>query len=234
MSEAAEATLEVVESLGIKVPIDRSVMSDTMRHVIRKGEYEKGEAKNLYRIVEPGERVLELGGGIGFLSSVIGRLQCAEKIVTVEANPELIPLIHTTHRLNGVEAEVIHAAAVGDEAIGSVSFSLDLDFWASGIKARKAKMVRTVVEVPALALGALVRTYRPTMLIADVEGTEIELFQRPSDIDGVQKVLVEVHDKMIGPRGIKQLFDFFSAAGFYVDVRLTIYGVVLFRRLEQD
>ena len=233
MSEAADATMEVVESLGVKIPIDPAIVSEHIQKVIRAGEYEKAEAKNLYRIVEDGERLVELGGGIGLLSTLVGLLGRAETIVTVEANPQLIPLIRATHRLNEVTVEVIHGAAVGDETTATVPFSLEADFWASSLAPRKRDRVVGVVEVPAVSLRSLVKTYRPTMLIIDVEGTEGELLQHASDLDGVRKVMIEVHEKALRPVGVKRLFDFFSAAGFYVDVGMSVFGVILFRRLEQ-
>lgn len=231
MAQLAEPTREVIEVRGVRLPVDPTIMSEVIQDVVRRGEYENGEAKSVARILEAGDRVLELGGGIGYLSALIGTLGLADHIVTVEANPALIPVIRATHALNGVKAEVIHGAAVADEAAEPLRFSLDEHFWASSLTPRKQKGIQSMVEVPAAVLGELVRAHRPTFLIVDVEGSEVELLTRAEDIAGVNKVLIEVHDKAIGPHGVKQLFDFFSAAGFYLDVRLSVYGIMLFRRL---
>jgi FkbM family methyltransferase len=233
LSDATTTNLEVIESKGVKLPIDPSVMSEHLQEVIRAGHYEKGEAKHLTEIVEPGERVLELGGGIGFLSALIGLTGRAEKIAVVEANPALIPLIRMTHRLNGVDAEVIHGAAVADLTATVLRFSIDVDFWASSLKPRKSKGVKSVIEVPAVALQTLLKIYRPTFMIVDVEGSEVDLLCGTADLGSVKKLIVEVHEKAIGPAGIKRLFDGMSAAGFYMDVRSVQPGVVLFRRLPE-
>ncbi len=231
MPELTDAVCEVVESMGVRLPVDPQIMSEVMCQTIRSGRYEKSEAKNLPSVVEPGERVLELGAGIGFLSAVIAGLGRAEAIVAVEANPELIPLIHKTHALNGVRAAVIHAAVVADDAGKTVSFPIAEDFWSSSLAPRKGVEMRDVVEVPAISLRRLIEAHRPTLLIVDVEGSELELFSRPEDLEGVRAVLMEVHQKIIRPAGVKRLFDFLSAAGFYVDVRQLSPEVVLFRRL---
>jgi FkbM family methyltransferase len=232
MDGAGVTSLEVVEIRGVKIPIDPTIMSDYIQEALRTGEYENAEAKRLFRIVEQGERVLELGGGIGYLSALIGNLGLAEHIATVEANPALIDLIKTTHALNGVRAEVINGAVVAQKTTETLSFSLSAHFWASSLKLRKAKEVVSTIEVPALSLGDLVREHRPTFMIIDVEGTEVELLENPEDLAGVRKVLLEVHERAFGPRGVKQLFDYFSAAGFYPDLYLALPCMALFRRLE--
>jgi len=228
-----EAAFEIVESMGVKLPIDPTVVSPAVAESIRAGNYEKSEAKNLARIVEPGDRVLELGGGLGYLSAVISRMDRAEAIVVVEANPGLIPLIRITHGLNGASVLVVHAAVVADDDVQSLPFPVEADFWASGLAPRKGKIVQQIVEVPAISLSRLVAAHRPTMMIIDVEGSEAELLSRVEDLAGVHAVLIEVHEKVIGPAGVKRLFDFFSAAGFYVDVRLISTRVVVFRRLAK-
>ncbi len=107
------APREIVELQGVRIAIDPAIMSDKIQRQIRNGKYERGEARNLPEIIEPGERLLELGGGIGFLSALAALQRRAEVIVVIEANPELIPVIRETHRLNGVTAQVLNAAVVG-------------------------------------------------------------------------------------------------------------------------
>ena len=148
MGELVAPSLEVIEVRGVKLPIDPTIMSEKMQGVVRTGDYENGEAKTVARILEPGDRVLELGGGMGYLSALIGTLGLAEHIATVEANPQLIPIIRATHALNGVKAEVIHGAAVADKTAETLQFSLDADFWASTLKPQKQKRIRPAHRRP--------------------------------------------------------------------------------------
>ena len=104
----ADEPFEIVDLHGVRVPIDPGVMSEMMQSVIRSGKYEASEAARVPKLIEDGERVLEIGGGIGYLSALIARENKAEAIVVFEANPGLIRLIETTHRLNGVQAVVRH------------------------------------------------------------------------------------------------------------------------------
>ncbi|MBY0397947.1 MAG: FkbM family methyltransferase, partial [Thermoleophilia bacterium] len=93
---------EVIETLGIKVPFVPSIVTPKIERPMRRGRYEGGEAKALRKVLRPGDRVLELGAGVGLLSTISAMVKGVERVTAVEANPGLIPLIRETHRLNGI------------------------------------------------------------------------------------------------------------------------------------
>lgn len=222
--------LEIIEIQGVKLPLDPEVMSPTLIEALRTGEYERAEGKKLAKMIEPGERVLELGAGIGFLSSLVAATGQAEKIVAVEANPALIPLMRRTHALNGVGAEVVHAAVVGEKTSDTVRFTLDEDFWASSIKPKKRQYLRGFVDVPTAAIGDLIRDHGPSFLIIDIEGGETDLLPH-LDLSGVRRAVMELHLKEIGHRGVAAVFDCFARQGLGYDMRFSMGGLVVFSRL---
>jgi hypothetical protein len=85
---------EVAILHGIRLELRPDVMSDRMISVIRKGSYENGEARQIPKIVDRNERLVELGGGIGFISSLAAKQEKVASVTVYEANPLLIPLIH--------------------------------------------------------------------------------------------------------------------------------------------
>ncbi len=221
---------EVIEHRGVKLPIVPGVMSEDMQAFLRAGEYENSEAKQLPGLVEPGERLLELGGGIGFLSTLVAQKQAAA-IVVYEANPELIDVIKATHRLNGVASVVRNAVAAPVKTAETAPFYLHNNFWASSLTPFKAKNLRRVVDVPIVALGEVLREHAPTLLVVDIEGGEVDLLAG-GELHGVRKVYMELHPKVIGQVGVKLVFDRLSAQGFAYDTDHSRAGVVLFRRVE--
>jgi FkbM family methyltransferase len=225
----AVCELETTEMMGVRLPLDPSVMSPLILKTLRAGEYERGEAKNLPNLLEPGERLLELGGGIGFLSALAGIQGKTEAITVVEANPALIPLIHATHALNGVEATVINGAVVGERRSETTSFCVAEDFWASSLSPRKSHALSHRVEVPTIAVMDLVREHRPTMMIIDVEGGETDLFPA-LQLDGVRLVVMELHEKVIRRAGVKTVFDGLAGQGLYYNTHFSMKGVVVFTR----
>ncbi len=93
---------EIITSSGIKVPFVPAIITPKIERPMRNNRYEGGECAALRRILRPGDRVLELGAGVGLLSTVAGLIEGIGSVTTIEANPDLIPLIRETHRLNGV------------------------------------------------------------------------------------------------------------------------------------
>jgi FkbM family methyltransferase len=232
MHALAEGELEVVEILGVKAPLDPEVMSPRLIELIRAGEYERGEAKRLAGMLEPGERLLELGAGVGFLSALIGIHDRTAAIVAVEANPALVPLIRRTHALNGVRSEVINAAVVGERRGPTASFTVGEDFWASSLTPRRKLAIREVVDVPTVAIADLMAEHRPTFLIMDVEGGEAEVVPH-LELTGVRRALVELHHKVIGFEGVRAVFEHFHAQGFVYDTRFSNKTVIVFTRLSE-
>jgi FkbM family methyltransferase len=232
VSAAPSDTMEIVELFGVRVALDPAAMSPEMCAHIRAGTYETREAQFLPRIIDSGERLLELGGGVGLLSAIASRTGRAAAITLVEANPELAPTIRRTFELNGMAAEVVNAAVVAASTSETLPFYLHEHFWASSLAPVKKRLRRGVVDVPAAVLDELVLRHRPTFLIVDVEGTEVELVEG-SQLPGVQKILMELHHKVIGAAGVKRVFDRLSQLGFGYDPIFSQAGVVLFRRVVE-
>ncbi len=165
-------------------------------------------------------------------SALVALQRKADFIAVVEANPALIPLIERTHRANGVHAEVRNAAVVSSKDRETAPFYLHHDFWASSLEPIKPKHLKAVIDIPLLGLDELIRAYAPTMLIIDVEGSETELLNDVR-LDGVRKVFMEIHHKVIGQRGVKAIFDYFSREGFCYDSRFSQFATVLFSRMDE-
>ncbi|MGG7567769.1 glycosyltransferase family 2 protein [Rhodovulum sp. DZ06] len=101
----------VIEIDGLRLPLDPRIVTRRIEKALRKGRYEKGERRALAALLRPGDRVLELGGGLGLVSAMAALQDGVERVVVVEANPDLLPVIARTHRLNGVAtAEIVHGA----------------------------------------------------------------------------------------------------------------------------
>lgn len=224
------SSLEIVEIRGVKAPLDPSIMSETMMAVIRSGAYEGREAEKLPELVEEGERIVEIGGGIGYLSALVGKLGRAASIAVIEANPQLIPIIEHTHALNGVSAVVRHAVVAPVKTAPTLPFYLHQEFWASSLIPVKKRHRVGVVQTPVISIAEMLEDHAPTLLIIDIEGGEVDLLEG-ARLDGVQKILMEVHFKVIGFAGMKLVFDRLSEQGFAYDARHSAQAVVVFQRV---
>lgn len=223
---------KIITHKGVRLPIDPAIMSKNIIEAIEKGRYEHKESAELERMIELGERILELGAGLGFISTLCKRNIKTEAVRSFEANPLLIPVIRQVHALNGVSGiEVENAVLLNARGDATVPFYVRRDFWASSLSPKPFGYEK-VIDVPVRSFNAEIESFRPTMIICDIEGGELDLFLN-ANLTGVRKVYIEVHQNVLGRRGIKTLFDAFSARNFHYDQWHSSGGVVLFSSLAR-
>lgn len=215
---------------GITIPFYESIFTDNIVRAIRNGYYEDLEAKELPNIVEAGDRVLELGAGIGFISALLAKDGRPEAIRTYEANPHLIPVINDLHELNGISTvEVFNTILSNEPNLKEVPFYIRRDFWASS-STLPAKYDE-VISVPVTSFSKVVEEFRPTLIVCDIEGGELEIF-RNANLAGVKKIYVEIHQRIIGRSGVRDLFNALSSRGFHYDQFHSNGSVILFSRVD--
>ena len=218
---------------GVRINPDNHALSPSMRARICSANYEVHEARCVTTLVEPEEIVLELGGGIGYISSLVWNTGRASQIVVVEANPDTIPVIQETHTLNNVKALVLNGVAMPDCGKESfIPFYVRSDFWASSLSPEPWGYSREV-SVPCLDFKALLATHKPSLLICDIEGGEANLLGSIPCMPSVKKIVIELHQDVTGAEGIRDIFLNLSKQGFAYDPLLSQRGVVVFRRLNK-
>ncbi|KAA2317192.1 FkbM family methyltransferase [Pseudooceanicola sediminis] len=220
---------EILDLHGIKVPLYADVVTPKIERQMRVGHYEAGESRAARAFVRAGDRVLELGGGLGVISSVVGRIEGVEKVLSIEANPQLIEVIRETQRLNGVDRCEVRHGVIDSHDRDSVAFYVRPDFWASsmtpdapvsGAQSGAVDAERPghheTVSVPGLSLDRLVQEFRPSVLIADIEGGELDLFES-SALNGVRTIIIELHPGVYGTAGQERILSTLRGLGFVID-----------------
>ena len=207
---AADAVLPFTLS-GIFLEIPRSMLTPELWLAFEAGYYEGSEISALRSAIRPGDTVLEVGAGVGFISAFVQRALGATTVWVIEANEALIPTIHRTHQLNNVSATVL--TGVAGRSDGPVSFHHQAAFWASSVLPLPDSQATTV---PGIDLGRVICEMQPDVLVVDIEGGERDLFAG-LDLSGVRKIVVEVHHPQIGSSGIAECFAALQNAGFAYD-----------------
>ncbi len=199
---------------------------------LEAGKYEGFEARAARMRVKPGHRVLELGGGMGYVGSVCAAITGGENVVTVEANPDMLPVIRANLDRNGHQnATLVHGAVTGNGADGDVlEFRRGKAFWGSSI-VEEGKGGGDIVQVPLLRIGALLAEHKPHVVIMDIEGAEQHLFDAPWP-HHIRFVMLELHPARYPDTVIQRIFDCMSASNMTYDPRASSGGVVSFRRLK--
>jgi FkbM family methyltransferase len=237
-ADPADVAGEVVThgTSGLKLSLDRVVANDRIVEEIEAGRYEAEELSISCDYVRPEDRVLELGAGVGFISAGVMRRVGPTFYAAVEADARLIPHIRRTHALNDIfGAKVLNAAFASDPDVlarGSVSFTLHREFWRSGIGQDQPGITETVA-VPAVDASAFLAENRINVLIADIEGAELDLL-RHLDTAGVERVVLELHPQRFGLQGVAEVFALLGARGFAYDAGPSRGPVVCFRKIGTD
>jgi FkbM family methyltransferase len=220
-----------VRRLGIDIPIDPSVMSWVIRLALRFGFYETKEAAQLDKFIEDGEVVLELGTGIGFVSTVIARNPRVARLVSYEANSRMMPFIRrlTSENLGAKlsKAEFRNAVLFNNPSDSHANFYVSRHFWGSSLMPIRDPVAVEKVRIDDFA--KVVGELKPTLIVADIEGGELPLF-RDAVLDGVDKIYLEVHPTRLGLGGLRELFANFERHGFVKDRAHSRRWVMLFRR----
>ncbi len=223
---------KILEISGVRIPYDDTIITPKIARSIEKGRYENDEVTGTPKFIKPDDRVIELGAGIGFISTFIATSLGVKNIMCVEADPNLCKFIRTVHKENGVTtAEVRNVVALNDAGdVGMIDFYVREPFWSSSLDGED-EYVKSV-EVQTIHLSSLIKEFNANTLIVDIEGGERDLFS-PLDLTGIDKVFLEIHTRKIKRIGIKMCFDALSDCGFAYDQQVSRGGSVLFRRIPK-
>lgn len=224
---------EVVTMNEIKVAIDGEVVSDQITAAMNRRQYEYVEAHVggwLYDTdeISPGQRILEIGAGLGFVGSSLNKSGKVEKIFSYEANPKLLPLIREAHQLNDVESEVRHFL-LGEEDAGFGSIFVPEHFWAANTRTA-GKSIE--YKVPNASFKKALVEIQPSFLLIDIEDGEAMLLNGVSELLSVHSVLIELHKRVIGRDGMVRLFEKMHSLGFGYDQRYSNGKVGLFQKIN--
>ena len=217
---------------GVLIPDAPHIITPAIRRAMVAGKFEAEEARELPRITRQGDVVLEIGAGIGFISTLLDRDDHVDRVIAVEANPRLMPYMADLHARNGVSKVHRKNAVLTNRAESKMTFYLRRDFWMGSLSAGPNPYEATV-EVPTESLDDVIRDNGVSLIVCDVEGAEAFLFE-DADLANVDRIYLELHDHVTGLAGVKSLIDALSTREFTLDPRHSIKSVVLFRRVEEN
>lgn len=190
------------------------------------GIYEGSEIRFVQRWLRPELDVVELGSSLGVVSSHCARkMEAGRRLVCVEANPALLPVLRRNLEEHASRQEVAVVNRALDYEAGEVELHVGGDTTASRVdRSATAGGEGRSVRVPATTLSALLREHALDRyaLVCDVEGAEAGIVDEDLDaLRGCQQAIVELHETTRkGSRiSVEQLAEGFRAAGLVVRAR---------------
>jgi len=199
-------------NFGIRLPLNIPAITPPIRKDIFFGGYEAKEAELVQKNIVSGDVVMEIGAGIGFLSSLCAKVTGNERVHAYEANPQLMETIQHVHKTNKV-SPFVYNVLLGD-GNGERTFWLEPDYWASSLIHGSEQAMP--IQVRQIDLNAEIDRIKPTFMIIDIEGGEYELLHL-ANLDSVVKLCIEVHPHVLGNQRISEILGWLFDAGFAID-----------------
>ncbi|WP_425099694.1 FkbM family methyltransferase [Tropicibacter sp. S64] len=203
-----------VECRGVRVP-PSPFLTETRMKRIAEGRYEREEIAGALSVIGTSDRVLEMGAGLGIVGAVIALNARPEAVLSFEANPNLIPYIKVLHAENALGERIALRNAVlvtAPDAPASMPFYLRSSFLGSSLIDQDGRQTERV-DVATAQFDDVRQTFRPTVLVIDIEGGELE-FLRHADLSGIRAVVIEFHPNVYGIEGAKTCKDLLRKQGF--------------------
>ena len=170
MNETA-ARDDMIASRGLSIPLDRDVLTPRLIKALKNQGYENKEADAITNLVRPHDVVMELGGGIGYISSLAAKSCHKGEVHSFEANPHLIPFIKRVHAANDLTNVHVNNALLGPQP-GSTTFYARRNLLASSMARMDGTDIISEEQVKIRDARSESQRIKPTILICDIEGAE--------------------------------------------------------------
>jgi FkbM family methyltransferase len=200
-------------------------ISNLGAHLSRHGSYEPGMEKIVATFLSPGATFVDLGANEGYFT-VIGARKCgaAGRVVAIEPQERLQPVIVENLRLNGIDwASVVNVAVTDKPGAVTIYLASDTNTGASGLH-RSAKYRLTTQQVVARTLAQVLDDERLTLvdlMKVDIEGFEYEALLGSPEIfrqHRVRALALELHPTILADRykNVVDITQMLAACGYKV------------------
>jgi len=219
--------MEPVLVHGLRVPVDREEVSPTIWSALVEGSYEAKEARLAPKAVRVGDRILELGAGIGIITSLLASVP-EVKVWAFEADPASVDLARRVLETNGRSNVELHQGLLTAGERREYTFYRRPDLWMSSLIEHQGAY-DDVIHLISDDIDAFVQRHAINLLVMDIEGAELELLSR-AELPGVERIFCELHDHLYGLEGIQQIMVQLARKGWAYDPRGSRGPCVLFNR----
>ena len=198
---------------GLTLYLPEAALKGNLERALSSGRYENHEADALLLHLRSGDRLMDLGAGLGFICALAAGVLGEDAVMGVEAGTETVKLARKNLAANGFEGVKVMKGAVVATGGGEVEFGQRPAFWASSLKGPEGWPENAaVIRVPARPIGMLLAKFAPTVICCDIEGGELEVLTQP--LPGVRLVVVETHPQVYGTEGVARISAALKAQGF--------------------
>lgn len=216
-----------IKVYGLTIPLNKSEISPVIWDALNQGHYETQESKICPQIAQPYDRILELGSGIGIVSSHLAKVQ-GVTIKAFDANPENIPLAKRIAEANNAYNIEFNHGLFTSGPPQTFNFYIRKDLWMSSLFINQGPFTH-IIEVKSYNIDEYLQNNPTDMLIMDIEGGELDILTNAT-LPGIQRIVVEVHDHLYPLSDLSRIFTALIQRGFLYEPRGSNGPILAFTR----
>jgi FkbM family methyltransferase len=216
----------IVNNGGLKLYLGEHATTSYARSIYRDS-HEAEEREVVSRNLDENDTVLECGAGLGMVTILCCQKVGSHRVHAFEANPAMEPVLRKNFALNNVSPN-LQIKLVGLEA-GETEFFVDPKFVVSSRYDRPGEN-RKAQTIPAVSLQSLIDSIKPSFLIMDIEGAEVDLADEKLDLGSLRKLCIEMHPQVVGHEAVTRVIGRLIAQGFALNLRESKQDVLYFSR----
>lgn len=187
---------------GVVLDASDPILATGVGTALRLGLYESSERRCLMRFFKQGLSYIDLGAGVGFMSSILARRMESGTLISVEANPGLHRVLAKNVHKNaasGIKWRMISGAL--SDCSASIDFHIAEDSHLGSHISTPDQARSGSVVVPGLTLEEICEGLPEFGLVCDIEGGEVNLLNEKQHVlDKCQLLIIELHSVRVGSR----------------------------------
>ncbi len=219
--------MERLDVHGVRLDLAREEVSPVIWKALEDGSYEAKEARSILKAIKPGDRVLELGSGIGIITSIIAGIKDVS-VWAFEANPGTAALAARVIKANCADNVTFSQGLLTAHAPHVHPFYVRKDLWMSSMDENQGPY-EDRIEIPSENIDEFIARHQINALVMDIEGAEHDLLQNAALI-GIERIFVELHDHLYHLAGIRDITQALALKGYSYDPRGSRGPCVLFSK----
>ena len=193
----------------ITYPFNPTVMDGKRLIALAAGAIEAEEITLAKKYLTADDVVVEFGSGLGIAAARVHMAINPKAHFCFEANPIAAAYSKRLFNMNEIRIDV------DQRALGNGSTSLFYatnDYILSSFDVPKNTKHFKKIDISTISLATVVKEKNPTAIFCDIEGAEDD-FLPPEDLQGVEKVIIELHPSHYGVQGVQRIKDRFAKNG---------------------
>lgn len=200
------------------------------RTILIEGSYEKASVALAVQIMREGKTMVDIGANFGLFSSQVCVNNRKAKVLAVEPNYQIIPLLINNLRLNKIESQVqvIQAAVSGSANLVALEQPSENNMGSTTVVNNN----QALLSVPCITLENICTQFnveKVDLVKIDIEGNEFDVF-KDFDFQKIELRNIILEFNHLSKISLNDLLEFFRTKGFEP---FTVYNAQLFADIAE-